>query len=438
MSQKPEKPTIPPIEFDAGGPNQDIQQANLDAVLPSPGFANMAILLADAITKRTDIVLLDYTQQNVNIRYKVDGVWHSMNPMDRESGDYMLATIKRLANLNHLERVQKQTGEFVATYLKSKHPCRIQSQGVASGERVAIYIDRKQPIPETLKEMGMRDSLYQKVAAVMNRDRAMLLASSMPDDFAGCYWTSIQSAADRFMRDIYSVVDVQKPVDDVVNVTQVKFDSSRGEALESVIHQLLLREPNVVTLPDIPNGKAVDVMSDIVLNHDLCVAGRVYARDVFDAILRVLVLKPDASRLAQALNLVVAQRTVRLLCDYCRQPFQPSSQLLQQLGLPPGRVRTLYTHFQPRPEDMVDERGNPIDWEPCPKCGGPGYYQRTSIFEVLEVTDRIRDVIRNKPTRQRLVAAAEESDHVSMREQGIVRVAKGLTSLEELRRVLKQ
>ncbi len=436
--QNPPRVSIPPIEFTAGGPTDEIKKANFEAVQPSPGFVSLAILTADAITKRADLVLLDYTQSGANIRYKVDGVWHPMAPMDRESGDFMLASLKRLANMIHLERVQRQQGSFVAMYLKYKHKCEVTSQGVPTGERIVIVIGREKPPVDTLKKMGMRYRQYQQLIETINQDRLLVLGSSMPDDFAEPFWRALQSAGDRFMRDFFAIHDVKKPVEEIINIAPVTYDAADEKGLEKAIRGLLLREPNVVTFSELNSANTLNQATQLVLKNDIAVFARVSGRDVFDAILRTLVLKPDVEKFAQSLVCVVSQRTIRLLCDHCRQPFAPNQQLLKQLGLPPQRVNTMYTHFQPRAEDLADENGNPIDWEPCPKCGGPGYFERTSLFELLMVDDKIRKVILNKPTRQTLMDAAAGSPHVSIRDEGVLKIAKGETSLEELRRVLKQ
>ena len=123
---------LPPITFVADGESEEIRQANLEAVLPSPGYPTTVLLMADAISKRADVILLDYTAANVSVRYEVDGLWHSMPAMDRTNGDYLLATLKQMANLDWQQRRERQVGKFTADYLKQKHKCVLTSQGVPS------------------------------------------------------------------------------------------------------------------------------------------------------------------------------------------------------------------------------------------------------------------------------------------------------------------
>ena len=110
MSNQPPQVELPPIKFSADGKSDDAKKANLDAVLPSPGYPDAALLIADAMTKRADLIVLDYSAQAVKIRLQIDGLWHELPPRDRASGDYMLATLKKLADLNYMERRARQEG----------------------------------------------------------------------------------------------------------------------------------------------------------------------------------------------------------------------------------------------------------------------------------------------------------------------------------------
>ena len=103
---------LPPIDFKPGGENDEVKKANLQLVLPSPGYPSICLIMADAIVKHVDVILFDFTEAQVNVRYQVDGIWHPMPSFDRESGDYMLATAKQIANLDYRERRQRQVGTF--------------------------------------------------------------------------------------------------------------------------------------------------------------------------------------------------------------------------------------------------------------------------------------------------------------------------------------
>ena len=135
----------PPIQWTLAGADEAEQTENLEQVEPSPGFEHAQQLVFDTIARRAPTMVLDYTSQMVQQRALVDGIWHKMAPMDRESGDYMLATLKQMAGLNYKERRARQEGNFTALLRKIKYKVRVVTQGVKTGERVALYLDWKRP-----------------------------------------------------------------------------------------------------------------------------------------------------------------------------------------------------------------------------------------------------------------------------------------------------
>ncbi len=429
---------IPPIKFIADGPTEAIRAANLEAVLPAPGFPTMALVIADALVKRADVVLLDFTVNGVGVRFQIDGIWHALPSLDRESGDFMLAALKRLANLNIEERRAKQQGQFTAEFLKKRFRCRIVSQGVATGERVAIYAERKKPPTDTLDECGMRPGLVEKTKLLLQRTHGFFLVSSLPGDGFTTSWRAALNATDRFMRDYFVIEDAHKREPDIINVTSVTYDSKAGQDPTSILPSLLLREPHAVALNELVSGRVIDTFCDLANRDDKQILGRIHAKNCIDAVMRVLAMKPTFDKFATALMGVICHRLIRKLCDQCKRPYQPAPQLLTQLGLPPGRVARMYDKYEPRPEELVDEQGRPIVPEPCTACGGVGFMERTGIYELLVVNDAFRDAIRTQPKPETLLAIAREGGFVTMREEGILLAAKGIVSVDELRRVLSK
>jgi type II secretory ATPase GspE/PulE/Tfp pilus assembly ATPase PilB-like protein len=158
-----------------------------------------------------------------------------------------------------------------------------------------------------------------------------------------------------------------------------------------------------------------------------------------EALLRVLMLKANAESFAKVVAAVLYVRPARRLCETCRQPYQPAPQMLQKLGLPPGRVNVLYRQWQPPPpEQLVDEKGNPIPPPICPSCGGLGYKGRFGIFELLMINDQMRQALVKQPKLEVLRKVAAAAKHRTIKDEGIACVARGISSLNEVQRVLQK
>ncbi len=434
---KTEKEYVPPIEFVAAGSTPEQREDNLELVRPSPGFPTAARLVAEIIEKRSGTTVIDFAPQSVTTRFQIDGLWHSMPAMDRETGDYMMATLKQLAGMDYRERRARQQGNFEAFYQRKKHKLKMVSQGIQTGERIAIYAEIPgKPQTDTLEECGMRPKLIEATKALLGADdKGILLVTAMPGEAYTTAWRATLSAADRFMRDYYVIEEQSRGEEEVINVSPVTYDERQGEHPFTPIPKLLLREPNVIAFGECKSAGVINKMSDLAIEQNMPILTRVPGKHAADGPFRFLLLKPDLDKVVPLLRAVVAMRTIRRLCDQCKIPFTPNPVLLQKLGIPQGRVGQLYRPFVFQP-GMVDEAGDEI--EMCTACQGLGYMNLTGIWELLVLNDTIREALKKTPSINELMGVARSQGHVSIRDEGILLVARGVTSIEELQRVLKK
>jgi type II secretory ATPase GspE/PulE/Tfp pilus assembly ATPase PilB-like protein len=424
-----------PIEFTAAGDTPEEQKTNLKIVKPSPGFEPASELAIEIILKDANVTVMDFNAQKVVTRFQIDGLWHTGAPMDREIGDYTLATLKQLAGLDYRERRQRQEGTFSTLYKKQKQKFKIVSQGIQSGERVAIYLDYKRPPLDKALDLGMRERMLDQLRPILNdQNTGTILISGVPGEGYTTAWRGVLDACDRLTRDYFVIEEKGKLEPEVINIYPVEFDPSKGETAMTPIPQLLLKEPDVLAFTDLTSGELINDILDISVNKKIPIFTRIPGKHCVDALLRVLLLKPNVKKFAESLTCVLSMRLIRLLCPKCRIPYQPHPTLLQKLGLPVGRIAELYKPMAYQP-GMVDE--NNIEIEPCSGCGGIGYRGRTGIFEMLKINDDLRRAIVKTPQANKVSALAKHQGHISLQMEGVVMVAAGRTSIEELQRVLK-
>lgn len=425
-----------PIEFIPHGETEEIRDANLKLVEPSPGFGTAANFCCDIINKNSELTVLDFTQQTVTIRFQIDGLWHGGPEMDRESGDFMLATIKQMAGMNFRERRQRQEGKFKSIYRKKGQTFNVVSQGVPTGERVALYLHTKKPPIDSAEDLGMRKKMREQLSTLTaSADMRNVLVVAVPGEGYTTAWKGIVGCADRLTRDFYVLQPVGKgDEEEIINIFPCEFDPAKGEDATSPLHQLLLREPNVLAFEDLPNGNMVNSIVDFSIENSLPIFTRQQGKHCIDGLLRLFAKGPDIRKFVDHLDAVIAMRVIRKLCNNCKVGYAPHPQLLQQLGLPAGRVAELFQPFVFQP-GMVDADEKPI--QPCPECSGIGFKGRTGLFEMLKLTPAIRDAIATNPKNDYLQQVTKQQGHVSMFMEGVLLIAKGLTSVDELQRVLQ-
>ncbi|RMF44718.1 MAG: general secretion pathway protein GspE [Planctomycetota bacterium] len=430
--------TLPKIEFKPPIADKQQEQGVLIACRGMPQWPAALQLAAQAIKSRAEQILLDFTAQGVAVRIRVDGIWESLPPMDRPTGDGVLVIFKKLCDLNPNDRRSKQHAVLPVKYKGVDWLFDFVSQGVPTGERVLIRIEPKKPVLTTLADLGMRQKMQEQLRNLLNASGHMFLFSAPPGHGLPTTWRVGLEAADRFVRDFHSIEDVHLNEPELINITKHTFDSAAGETPLTVLKSLLLKQPDVLVLPDLVDGEVCKLMCEEALEEGRSFMTRIHADSAVQALIKLMArFKGSARELVKACNGVLNQRLVRRLCLECRQPFQPSPQLLQKLGIPPGRVQVLYQPtIPPPPEQRVDANGRPLEIEICGKCGGRGYYGRAAIFELLVLNDDIRKAFLNDPRPASVLAVARKHGFLTLQEEAILAVATGMTSLQEIQRVL--
>lgn len=425
----------PPVKITACGGTDTENQANLIIARQSPGFVLAKELIADALDRRATRVMLDFTKDAVGVRYDIDGIWHNVEPRDRETGDVLLAVLKKISALSMEERRAKQEGVFRIKYRETKYTCELVSQGTKTGERAIVeFVPDKSPF-KSLEDLGMRDKMRDELKEILAQEAGLAVISTLPGGGLQTLWNLSIAATDRYLRDFLGIEDKNKPWTHVENVEIFTFDGAAGETPAAVLKKVLLREPDAVVVPELDSAETINTLTKHVLEEKKLVAVAIRARDAIEAILRILAFKVDPEPFAQTVSAVVSQRLVRKLCETCRQAYEPPPQLLKKLNIPEGRVEVLFREYQPPPPGSKKRKGEP---EVCPDCSGIGYRGRTGIFELVKVSDAMRAALVQQPRLELLRKLSRDAGNRTLQEEGILLVARGVTSLNELQRALKQ
>ena len=407
-------------------PDERTNQANLITARQSPGYLLVKDLIAEMADRRSDRTVLDYTPQSVMSRQLIDGVWHNGRAIDRESGDVMLAVMKVLANLDMAERRKKQSGKFGAKYKDHAYVCPIVSQGVKTGERVIVdLLGGKRASFRTYEDLGMRKKLAEQWGELMGRDRGLVIIAGLPE--GGITTTTDVSLleTDRLLRDFVSIEEEHHREREIENIEVTTYNADKGETPATILPTLIRKYPNVYVCRDFVDEAAAKLLLNEI-NDDRLVVTNIQAKEAPEALLRMMQKPIPKREFAKAVTAVLCVRLIRKLCEACRVAYEPTPDLAKKLGLPEGKIEALYR--TPKPEEAE---------KPCKECGGIGYLGRTGMFELLAVDDAVRQVLLKEPKLDLLNKAARAAGMRTFQEEGILLIAKGVTSLAELQRVLK-
>ena len=423
-----------PLEINAQGyanPGED--RATSIRMQTAKGFDPLRKLLIDAHGKRAATVVLDYTQQAVAAKYQIDGVLHDAPGRDRITGDALLEVLKTAANLNPAERVKRQSGQFEIKIEKSRLPVKLTSQGTPTGERVVIQVEDGAPHKARLENIGMRQKMQDDLKELLARKAGFVVVSTPPGRGLTSLFTAVTAAVDRFMRSAVNVESAKTNEMKVENVVPHRFDPDKNETPATILPAVIRQYPDIFVVPDLVDGQTAQILCSEVTDEERLVIAAIPAKEASEALLRVLMLKVPIKAFAPVVSAAVSGRLVRKLCNDCKQAYTPPPQLLQQLKLPADKVTQLYRQYQAPP---LEPGKKPLP--PCATCSGIGYHGRTGIYELLIVNDDVRAALLKQPSLETVREAAKKAGMHNLQEEAIMLVVQGVTSLEEIMRVLKE
>lgn len=428
--------TVAPIEFAPKIKDRSEAQSVLINARQGAGYAIAGGQISHAIQSRATHMLMDFSKAACAIRYQVDGQWESLPPLDRETGDAMLVALKQICQMNHADRRTAQKGQCTAKLVKEKFNIAVQSQGVATGERVLVKMTAEAIGFERLADLGMRDKMVESLKEQLNAESNLLIITAPKSEGLTTTWLVALGAADRLIRDFQSFEDQLNPEAEVINVSPNFYGGDTDMTRTAMVKRMVLKEPDVLVFPELPDPESMQIAIDQSISTEKQIYTKLVSSSAVEGFARVVSRYPNiAAKVAKQTSVVLCQRLVRRLCDTCKIGFEPPPALLQKLGIPGGRVSVLYQPFVPPPiEQQVDENGRPAPIEPCETCQGRGYLGRIAIFEMLMPGDQLRDAVTKTQDVGRLSQIAKSEGHRGIQAEAVMTVARGLTGLDELKR----
>lgn len=416
----------PPIRFEPVAKTQQEKNLRLIPARQHPGYQAAREFIAQTLDRRGEAIDLMVASNATTMRYLIDGVWVNMPPIPAETAIGAVEVLKILCGLNPQDRVNRQQGKLDLKYYDVGLGLTFASQGVSGGERIVIQFVEQKSRFRKLEDLGMRPKLQETLKGFLNAPQGIIVFSAPREHGLTTTVTCALLSGDRFSREWISIEDAERTYEVIENVQPHVLTAGDRQNLNQALDKIFHLEPNVVVYRDLPDGKVLEKLAQETENNRL-VLTTVRAKDCCDALIKLMNLQPISKTFPEKVVGVVNQRVLRRLCDKCRQPYTPPPELLQRLGIPAGRIQAFFRPRVPSPEDK----------EVCPQCHGLGYFGRTAVFEVLTVNDNFRKILARRPDYATMRKAARAAGMATLQEEGVLLLAQGITSYEELMRVLQ-
>jgi general secretion pathway protein E len=387
----------------------------------SRSFMGAKELVYDAVLRRATDIHLEPTTEQLSVRYRIDGILHAAEPFDRPTGDAVVNVFKVLSAMDISEKRKPQDGSFGAKLQGRDLDFRVATSGSKAGEKLVMRILDNSAGITKMEDLGMRPKLVEQVRGLVTQPHGMFLCCGPTGAGKSTTLYASLREIDRYQKNIITVEDpIEYHLD---NITQMEVNTKAGQTFAAALRSILRQDPDVIMIGEIRDKETASIACQAA-NTGHMVFSTVHSNDAVTALFRLLDLGVEPFMIASALSGVMGQRLVRILCDVCKEPYKPKPEFLKKANLPVEKVDVFYR----RPE-------NPE--QVCQQCGGTGYFGRTGIYELLVLTETMKDMIRENPSINNIKAEARKNGMIYLQEDGLRQVIQGRTSIEELLRVVK-
>lgn len=376
-------------------------------------------ILGDGIDLRaTDIHLEPRTGGGYQVRFRIDGIMQTREALPAAAGRAVVSALKVVGDMDIAERRRPQDGTFAVLAGTRRFDVRSASGPTNFGEKLALrLLDADGGMVRLgLSALGMRESLLRTLRDLVQRPHGMLVVAGPTG--SGKTTTVYASLAeiDVLTR---NVVTIEDPVEyRLDNISQTAVNVAAELTFAKILRSVLRQDPDVILVGEIRDRETAEIAMQAALTGHF-VFTTLHANDSATTVTRLLDIGCDATLIQSAVTAVLAQRLLRLLCPYCKQPYRPSDEELRRLGLPTDKELTLYK-----------EQG-------CEQCLGTGYRGRTGVYELMVVDGEIRGLLVGRPSLEMIRAAARKSGTRTLWDNALRKVVRGRTSLAEAERVVR-
>src|SRR5215813_8000850 len=375
-----------------------------------------------ALQKRASDIHIESESDSVVVKYRIDGVLQqAMQPMAKEHHSTIITRVKVMSELDISERRVPQDGRFRVKYANRLIDFRVSIMPTIHGENAVLRVLDKESMSEKFRNLvldvvGFDDEDLRKFRRYIAEPYGMVLVTGPTGSGKT---TTLYAAVNEIKTDEDKIITIEDPVEyQIKGVTQIPVNEKKGLTFARGLRSILRHDPDKIMVGEIRDTETAQIAINAALTGHL-VFTTVHANNVVDVIGRFLNMGVEAYNFVSSLNCILAQRLVRLICEFCKKEVHYPDEELRLSGLDPDQIsdKVLYQNVG------------------CEVCNNTGYRGRTAIHELLDLSDNIREMIVERRPGSEVRRAAEAEGLRGLRESALKKVFSGLSTLHEINRV---
>jgi type IV pilus assembly protein PilB len=375
------------------------------------------LLLLQAITDGASDIHVEPTESSIRIRFRIDGVLKEMAPAPKEIQSAVISRLKIMSDMNIAERRIPQDGRLTVQTKTQRMDLRVSSMPTVWGEKIVMRILDNSSAQLALAQLGFSDANLAKWRESYERPYGMLIVSGPTGSGKS---TTLYATLNSINRPEINIVTVEDPVEyRIPGINQVQIHTKAGLTFASALRSILRADPDVVLIGEIRDKETAQIAIEAALTGHL-VLTTLHTNDAASVVTRLTEMGVEPFLVASALTCATGQRLARRLCDKCRAEYEPSPRELAVIGFetPEGVVPTFY--------EAVG----------CPHCANTGYRGRIGLHEVMPLSENLTNLVMRGSGASTMHEAAVANGMRTLRQDGWLKVAQGMTTISEVLRVV--
>jgi type IV pilus assembly protein PilB len=376
----------------------------------------------NALERRASDIHIETRDQEVAIKYRIDGVLHyAMPPIAKDWHSTIISRIKVMSELDIAERRVPQDGRFRVRYKTRLIDFRVSIMPTIYGEDAVLRVLDKESMSEkfsklTLDVVGFDEGELTKFRRYIKEPYGMVLVTGPTGSGKT---TTLYAALSEIKNDEDKIITIEDPVEyQIKGITQIPVNEKKGLSFARGLRSILRHDPDKIMVGEIRDQETAQIAINAALTGHL-VFTTVHANNVLDVLGRFLNMGVEPYNFVSALNCILAQRLVRVICPHCKHKVTYPDEYLVESGLNPAEWQTM---------SFYEGAG-------CFECGGTGFRGRTAIHELLDLSERIREMILDKRPASEIKRAAREEGMIFLRDSALEKVRMAVTTLREINKV---
>ena len=392
-------------------------------------------LLKHAILQRASDIHIEPTEKEVIVRYRIDGILHDAMTLPKQTDSGIVARIKVLSNLKLDEHRLPQDGRFKVESEDYRYSIRVSILPVFNGEKIVMRLLSEGSKAFSLEELGIRGEALENIQANLRKPVGMILVTGPTGSGKT---TTLYAILEILNTPEVNISTIEDPIEyQVPRINQTQVRSKIGLTFASGLRSLVRQDPDIIMVGEIRDSETSGLAINAALTGHM-VLSTLHTTDAAGAIPRLIDMQAEPFLISSTLNIIIAQRLVRRLCEE-REKYNLKDSEIKDLGKYCDTQRILEIL---REEKIADKKQTLKDItfyrpKPSERCS-EGYRGRIGIYEILPVTETIKELIIKRATSDQIKSQAESEGMRTMVEDGFIKAAQGLTSIEEVLRVITE